>query len=259
LAILKLGISQNFAARTNQEVEVEPPSIILRWDSLRKQSGIPSLAFAAYVQTVQDTLKLRLTPSSAHVQEVLSLEITSVQKLISAMAALAESIQHEAVQPRKKTGPVTPANIQATLDRCDPHTQNIFKRLIQAWQAAGGVVQATKLGRIYFKLKTRAHQAGTLARAEHRFTLLTLVSPKKGEKAIIQLAWGLADVDKLSAYLDCIPEAVSAYEEAVSALPGFEQKGTVTRLVLDSSFDDDHLDRLVWAVMALKAAESGAI
>jgi len=72
------------------------------------------------------------------------------------------------------------------------------------------------------------------------------------------VAWGLADELKTTAYLDCIPDAVRSFEETVSRLPGFEQRGTVTRLVVDDAITQAHVDKLVWTVMQLMSAEKVA-
>jgi hypothetical protein len=259
LAILQPGLSQNVADYFEGEgYEAIPPAIILRWDSLRKQEGIPADAFAAYQQTVMESLKLRLTSSSAHVQEVLDMDQAVVGKLVDAMDALVRSIDHTAVKPKKRASRSTPNRVQDSLDLCDPTTRARFERLIGAWKVVEGTVQCTKIGRIYLKMHTRPHKTGDLSRLARRFNLLTLVCPQQGKWASIQVAWGLADDEHPAAYLDCMPDAVEAFEETVSGLPGFEQQGTVSRLVLDEGFTDSHMDQLVWAVMRLKSEEKNA-
>jgi hypothetical protein len=256
LSILQSGLSQNVADYFEGEgYEPIPPSIILRWASLREQDGIPADAFATYEQKVTDALKLRLTSSSAHVQEVLEMDQVAAEKLLEAMGAMVISIDHTAVKPKKRAPRSTPSRVQASLELCDPSTRARFERLIGACEVSDGTVQCTKIGRIYLKMHTRPHKTGDLARLVRRFNILTLVCPQQGSPASIQVAWGLADAEHPAAYLDCIPDAVESFEETVSGLPGFERQGSVTRLVLDKAFTDAHMDQLVWAVMRLKSAE----
>ena len=259
LAILFSGMSQNIVDYFEGEgYEVVPPAIILRWESLRQQDGISAEAFAAYQHKVTDTLKLRLTSSSAHVQEVLDMDKAAVEELVVAMGALVNSIDHTAVQPKKRAPRSTPNRVQDSLDLCDPHTRATFERMVTGWKAAGGTVQCTKIGRIYLKMHTRPHKTGDLSRLARRFNLLTLVCPQQGKRASIQVAWGLADDEHPAAYLDCMPDAVESFEETVSGLPGFEQQGTVTRLVLVEDFTHVHLEELMFAAYRLKSAEKTA-
>lgn len=259
LAILQSGLSQNVADFfENEGYEVIPPSIILRWTSLREQDGIPAEAFDAYQQKVTDTLKLRLTSSSAHVQEVLDMDRVAAEKLLEAMGILVNSIDHTAVKPNKRASRSTPNRVVASLELCDSKTRATFERMVTGWKAAGGTVQCTKIGRIYLKMHTRPHKTGDLSRLARRFNLLTLVCPQQGKRASIQVAWGLADDEHPVAYLDCLPDAVESFEETVSGLPGFEQQGTVTRLLLDEDFTDAHLETLILAAYRLKSAEKTA-
>jgi hypothetical protein len=233
LAILLSGLSQNVADYFDGEgYEAIPPSIILRWASLREQDGIPAEAYAAYEQTVTDAFKLRLTSSSAHIKEVLDMNQAAAEELVMAMGALVSSIDHTAVKPKKRASRSTPNRVQASLDLCDPNTRATFERMVTGWKAAGGTVQCTKIGRIYLKMHTQPHKTGDLSRLARRFNLLTLICPQQGKRAFIQVAWGLADDEHPAAYLDCMPDAVESFEKTVSSLPGFEQQGTVTRLVL---------------------------
>jgi hypothetical protein len=259
LAILQLGLSQNVVDYFEGEgYEVVPPAIILRWESLRQQDGIPPEAFAAYQQKVTDTLKLRLTSSSAHVQEVLDMDKAEAEELVMAMGALVRSIDHTVVKSKKRASRSTTSRVKVSLGLCDQTTRARFERLIGAWTAAEGTVQCTKIGRIYLKMHTRPHKTGDLSRLARRFNLLTLVCPQQGKRASIQIAWRLANEEHPAAYLDCIPDAVEAFEETVSGMPGFEQQETVTRLVLDKDFTDAHMDQLVWAMMRLKSEEKNA-
>lgn len=260
LAILHSGLSQNVVDYFEGEgYETSPPTIILRWDSLRMQDGIPMKAFTAYKDVVSQALSLRLTSSSAHVQDVLSLDLGAMDKLLAAMHTLVKKIDHSAVKPKKRAPQSTPSRVQDSLDLCDPVTRARFERLIDAWKVKAGKVQCTKIGRIYLKMNNRPHKTGNISRLARCFNLLTLVCPQQGKRAFIQVAWGLADEDHPAAYLDCIPDAVESFEEIVSGMPGFERQGTVTRLVLDESFTDEHIDRFVHAVMKLKTKEESAV
>ncbi|MFU8827699.1 MAG: hypothetical protein ACNA70_09470, partial [Brevefilum sp.] len=256
LAILHSGQSQNVADFFEDEnYEAIPPAIILRWDSLRKQEGIPTDAFTAYQQAVEKCLTLRLTASSAHVQGVLTLDLAAMDHLVEAMGALVRRIDHGAVTPKVRAPRSTPSRVKSTLDLCDPFVRNLFDRMVTSWRAAGGIVQCTKIGRIYLKLQTRDHKSGNLARRARRFNMLTLVCPGQGKPAAIQVAWGLADADHPAAYLDCIPDAVKSFEDAVSGLPGFERMGSVARLNIDESFTGEAMFELLMAVYRLKAEE----
>jgi hypothetical protein len=55
-----------------------------------------------------------------------------------------------------------------------------------------------------------------------------------------------------------MPDAVESFEKTVSSLPGFEQQGTVTRLVLVEDFTDVHLEELMFGAYRLKSAEKTA-
>jgi hypothetical protein len=58
--------------------------------------------------------------------------------------------------------------------------------------------------------------------------------------------------------LDCIPEAVENYERIVMALPGFDRKGTISRVFLHTGFTPANAETLVNTMLALKAAEKSA-
>jgi hypothetical protein len=178
VAILLSGLSQNVADYFDGEgYEAIPPSIILRWASLREQDAIPAEAYAAYEQTVTDAFKLRLTSSSAHIKEVLDMNQAAAEELVMAMGALVSSIDHTAVKPKKRASRSTPNRVQASLDLCDPNTRATFERMVTGWKAAGGTVQCTKIGRIYLKMHTQPHKTGDLSRLARRFNLLTLICP----------------------------------------------------------------------------------
>lgn len=258
LAVILPGLSWKVVATLGGADEDYQPAIILPWTQLIKGGGLTPEALADYQAAVEELVEVRLTSASAHIQQVFSLTREQIGGVLAAMDALVKSIDHRAVQPRQKSEPITPKNIQKTLDNCSPLARAHFERLIGAWRTSEGTVQSVKPGRIYLKMKTGAHSEGEVARTPRRFNLLTLVCRERGAPAFVQVAWGLADGERPSAYLDSIPEEVAAFEAVVSALPGFEQAGTVTRLMLDESVTPGHIDELVWAVMRLMSAEKMA-
>ena len=88
----------------------------------------------------------------------------------------------------------------------------------------------------------------------HNFALVVLVSPGARGGPAIELTWKLASEN--ADYLGHIPLQVSIYEKLVSALPGFCQEGTLTRLAVDANFRIEHARRLLDAMTDLKKAES---
>ena len=54
-----------------------------------------------------------------------------------------------------------------------------------------------------------------------------------------------------------MPEIVDVFEARIAALPGFEQKGTVTRLVMSGGFQQEHARILLGNIQDLKTAEAG--
>jgi hypothetical protein len=87
--------------------------------------------------------------------------------------------------------------------------------------------------------------------------LLVLSSPKGKIPAHLEAAWGLSRSEG-ARYLDCIPDAVENYERTVMALPGFDRKGTLSRVFLHNGFSLAHADTLVNTILTLKAAEESA-
>lgn len=230
-----------------------PAAIVLSWDNLRKQKQFSSDALDTYQKTVRGIAPLHVTPSSAHIRLQASFTLTQAKRLFKAMKKLAGCIRPELAEPPPSVKTVTPENIRSTLKLCPPETQAIFKKLIAGWMGAGGVVQAKQIGRIYLRLKTRAHRSGSAARFPRNFNLLVLAAPKRKVAAHIQATWNLSQSD--GGYLDCIPEAVEIYKRTAMALPGFVRKGTLSRIFLHDGFSLAQAETLANAVLALKAAE----
>ena len=124
--------------------------------------------------------------------------------------------------------------------------------LIESWNQAGGTVQCSRPGRIYLKFQSREHEFGEYGRRSHNFNLAVLAAPKGKQGPSIDVTWNLATGQ--IAYLDYVPHAVAQFEATVSDLPGFEQVGTITRLVLDEAFEPQHAQTLLHAMLELKAA-----
>ena len=234
-----------------------PAAICLCWEILRKQKQFPCDALDAYQNTVRRIAPLHVTPSSAHISLEKSFSLAQAKQLFKAMKTLAGCIRPELAEPPPPVKPVTPDNMRGTLKLCPAETQAIFKKLIAGWMGAGGVVQAKQTGRIYLRLKTKAHRSGNLARSPRNFNLLVLASPKGKVPAHLQAEWNLSR-SQWGAYLDCVPGAVENYERTVMALPGFVRKGTLSRVFLHNGFSLAHAETLVHSMLALKAAEESA-
>ena len=128
--------------------------------------------------------------------------------------------------------------------------------LIESWYQAGGTVQCSRPGRIYLKLRTGGCQIGPEYWGSHHFTLAVLAAPKGKAGPSIGVAWNLAAGDYN--YLGYVLESVGRFEAVVSSLPGFQQRGTVTSLVIDDSFQSGDAKALLDAMLHLKAAEEEA-
>jgi hypothetical protein len=158
----------------------------------------------------------------------------------------------------------TSSNMKITLSACDPHARRIFETLVNGWKEAGGTVMCIRPGRIYLKLNTKAHASGRSARLPRNFNLVVLAAPLGKRSAHIQVTWGLGRIKDLpptqnTAYLDCIPKVVAQFEKMVAALPGFEQEGTITRLVTDRQFKPTHTRLLMDGLVAVRDAEASAL
>jgi S1-C subfamily serine protease len=254
IAILLPGISHEIN-KLNTGVSPESPVIILIWESLRKHSGIPDESIDQYQRAVRKIVPLHTTKSSAHIEKVDSINLDVARNLLKSMIDLAKSVRHELVEERKPAKTVTPINIESTLAQCDEKTRDIFQKIMDAWKKADGDVLCGKVGRIDIKLKTKAHSSGKNAKLARNFNIAVLACPKSRQNPNIQVTWDLAK-DQPFAYLDNIPEAVTRYEKVVSSLPGFEHKGTITRLLIGDSFLDEHTSLLINSLIELKEAEA---
>jgi hypothetical protein len=235
-----------------------PAAIVLCWDRLRKQKQFPRDALDAYQNTVRGIAPLHVTPSSAHIYLEKTFTLAQAKRLLKAMKKLAGCIRPELAEPLPAVKSVTPDNMRGTLKLCPPEVQAIFKELIAGWMGAGGLVQAKQTGRIYLRLKTKAHRSGTLARLSRNFNLLVLAAPKGKTPAHIEAAWNLSR-SKYGGYLDCAPDSVENFERTAMALPGFVRKGTLSRIFLHTGFSLAHSQTLANAALALKAAEESAL
>ena len=247
---IPFGPKQYTLGAIRMGVRTASPLIILGWEGLRHQNAIPGEAVDRFQSAVTAITAVKTTESTAHLEITPEFTAAHVQKLVKALDRLAKSVQHDKVQPAQ---PVTPPNIEATLSACDPHTHQIFSRLIQGWADGGGIVQCPSPGRIYLKMQTGEHEFGKYSKQSHKFNLIVLAPPKGKRGPSIDVTWNLARGDY--AYLDTVPEQVFAFEELVSGLPGFEQKGTITRLLVSDSFGDQHVEALLRAMLDVKEAE----
>lgn len=105
-------------------------------------------------------------------------------------------------------------------------------------------------------MQTGEHEFGEYGRRSHKFNLVVLAAPKGKRGPSIDVTWDLARGDY--AYLDTVPEQVFAFEELVSKLPGFERKGTITRLLIDDRFEEAHAESLFDAMRQILEAERQA-
>ena len=123
---------------------------------------------------------------------------------------------------------------------------------MEGWNQAGGAVLCSQTGRIYLRFQTKEHEFGEYGLQSHQFNLVVLAGPKGKRGPAIDVAWNLATGD--NAYLDYIPEQVARFEAVVSGLPGFQQSGTVTRLLVGDDFQHEHAQELLQAMLELKVA-----
>lgn len=255
LAILMAGLKWNESAFYYGKAE--PASLILTWNSLRKQPGFSVKAVDRYQDTISKLGPLHVTESTARLENVEQIDLPSARILVGAMLDLVKGIRKPEVKESTGSNLVTPANIQKTLDACDSSTQKIFGQLMDTWRMAGGTVLCGAPGRIHLKMKTHGHQSENFSHRGSNFDLVVLAAPKGARPAHIKLTLDLASSIS-AAYLDTIPDEVMEYGVQVLALPGFEQKGTITRLVLNGSFQEEHALRLAEAMVRLKQAEANA-
>jgi hypothetical protein len=256
LAVI-LPRSSDEIADTFPGTRPRPAVIVLTWERLLRQRGFPPQAIDAYQKAVKKITPLHMTDSSAHIDMDGAFDLKSARELLRALKSIAKSVQPELVEELAPSKGVTRDNIQATLANCSPPVQVLFQQVMECWKMAGGVVQCRKPGRIFLRMKTKKHQAGLYAKSPRNFNLGVLASPKGKHGANVEISWDLA-AREFGAYLDCIPEAVARFENIIGALPGFEQKGMITRLSIDETFKAEHADILVQAMTDLKKAEEAA-
>lgn len=228
----------------------ESQMLVLAWESLRSLKGLPPDAIDRYQKDVKRVGELRITESSAHLDIDEHFSQNNARVLIKALIDLAKSIQQELAD---KPGAVTPSNIEATLNLCDKWVQQLFSDLYQGWETSGGIVQCPRVGRIYLKLQTGKHEFREFGQQSHKFNLAVLAAQKGKRGACIDLTWDLARGDY--AYLDSIPKQVEQFEATVSKLPGFEQQGTIARLLVNEDFKPENAQQLLKAMQDLKDAE----
>jgi len=257
LAMLFPGVSEGLAA-LQPAGYAHPPAISLPWESLQKNKGFPKESVDLYQKMVKKIAVLRLTGSSAHIDMNDRFDGRAAQALLKAMKMLAKSVRPELVEERATSGPVTPDNIERTLTSCSEHVRAVYRELIENWMAAGGTIQSPRPGRIYLKMKTKAHRSGKFAQRPRKFNLVVLAGPRGKKPAHMQIGWDLSR-SEFAAYLDCIPDEVDRFEKTVAALPGFERKGTITYLWIDEEFQMSHARLLSEAISRLKNAEEAAL
>lgn len=238
--------------------------VILSWEGLRKKKVFPTKAIDKFQSAIAKITDVKVTESTAHIEVTEAFDRECAEALLRAMHALAKAARPELVEEEElewdpslpsmdiKVGAKTLPGIQETLQACEPRVQQMYAMLIEGWNQAGGTVQCSRPGRIYLKFKSREHEFGEYGRQSHQFNLAVLAAPKGKRGPSIDVAWHLATGDY--AYLDYVPDQVARFEAVVSNLPGFEQTGTTTRLVIDGTFRLEHAKALLEAMLALKAA-----
>ena len=256
LAVLMPGMKWNEAAFCF--AEPQPAAAILIWEGLRQQTGFPMVAVDQYQAAVSRLAAFHITENSAQFENIEKISRATLRSLLDYMFTLVKSVRINIVEEPTGSKPVSLVNIQTTLAACDPPVRQIFEQLIAAWRAAGGTVLCGRPGRIHLKMKTKAHKTGDFSRQHRNFDLAVLVAPRGKQSATIQLALNLATA-RSAAYLDCIPDEVVAYGIQILAFPGIEHKGTVTRLVLNDAFREEHAQQLAAAMVRLKQAEANAL
>lgn len=257
LAMLLPGLSEGLAA-LQPAGSARPPAISLFWESLRKYKGFPPESLDRYQKTVKKIVALRLAGSSAHIDMNGRFHVGAAQALLKAMKTLAKSVRPELVEERTTSGSVTPDNIERTFASCSEHAQAIYREIIKDWTEAGGTIQCPRPGRIYLKMKTKAHRSGTFAQIPRKFNLVVLAGPRDKKSEHMQIEWDLSR-SEAAAYLDCIPDEVDRYEKTIASLPGFERKGTITYLWMEEQFQMSHLRVMSDAMIRLKKAEEAAL
>lgn len=230
----------------------------LLWDKLKKYTGFPKEAVDKYQGAIQEQFALRLTQSAAYFEVDETLTTRKITVLVKEMAKLGARVVDENIEPVGEAGPGTIENVKSTLEKCSEGVREIFALLMDGWNAAGGTILCNKPGRIYLRMKTRAHQIGRVGTLPRNFTLVILAGPKGKTAERIEVTQGLADENSAAAYLDCIPEEVADFDAVTTALPGFEQHGTSKRISMAKGFAIKNAKELMKQMLVLKLAEEKA-
>lgn len=245
--------------------------VIIGWEGLRKQKAFAADAIDRFQSAVMKIADIKVTESTGHIEVTEDFNQNCAKALWQAMRTLAQAAHPELVEEEPlvwdtslpsiniTVGSTTLAGIQETLRACEPPVQQMYVVLIEGWGKAGGTVQCTRPGRIYLKLQTGEHEFGKYGRVAHKLNLAVLAAPKGKRGPSIDLAWNLAVGDYESpAYLNHAADAVARFEAVIAKLPGFEQQGVVTRLIIDEAFQSQHAQTLLEAMLVLKEAEEKA-
>lgn len=257
LAMLFGGVSEGLAALQPAGYS-QLPVITLFWESLRKYQALPTESVNSYQKTVQKMTTLRTTESAAHIDVNDQFDMATAKALLKAMKTLANSVRPELVEELPTYSPVTPDNIEITLASCSEQVQAIYRELMGSWKAADGIVQSPRPGRIYLRMETKAHRSGKFAQIPRKFNLAVLSGPRGKKPANIEVGWGLSQ-SKSAAYLDCIPDNVTRFENTVASLPNFERKGTITYLWMNEKFQLPHAQLLIKEMISLREAEQATL
>ena len=241
-----------------------PSLFILSWEGLRTQNPFPGDAIDKYQSKVARIAELKVTETTAHITIDEDFTRDDVKALLRGMYALVRSARPELAAEEQfawcddlpemdiSVGPKSLTRIAETLRECEPRVQQLYATLIEGWNQAGGTVLCNRVGRIYLKFKTLEQTLPGHGTAAHNFNLAVLAAPKGKRGPSIDIAWNTAT--SLYPYLDYVAEDVARFEEAVSALPGFQQQGAVTRLLVDDAFRSEHAKHLLDAMLALRTA-----
>lgn len=241
-----LGRTHHTMIAITQSLTAASPRLIIGWEGLRRTGAFTDEAVAAYQKTIAALTPVETTESAAHILIGDDMSEAFAGQIVTAM----DKLVREAGQPLLRArGEVTVENVEATLADCPTAVREIFAFLIGGWRVAGGAVRATRPGRISLKIEG-VRPDGAAGTSE--IALATLGAPRKNKPAAIDLGWGLAKGDY--AYLAHVPEAVQEYERVGSSLPGFQTRGTITKIVVEGGFSAGHATQLLEVMLALKSA-----
>ncbi|MGA2112323.1 MAG: hypothetical protein ABSG98_09285 [Anaerolineales bacterium] len=234
------------------------------WEGLRKEFE-PGEAIDEFEKGIQAIAKPKIMETTAHIEIGPAFEEKDAARLALALHRLATSvrrIKHSLFAPdpnlpsiQAKLGPETRQGIQTTLQECPKYTQEIYARLIQEWSDNGGIVQCTRPGKIYLKMRAHRHASGEFADWPSKFNLAVLASPFKGKGPEITVAWR---INTSSEKPRAKGTAIKAFKRAVSVLPGFTHHGRISTLEVNRAFDSGEAERFLEAMVSLKKAEDRA-